>query len=194
MSNEMSNVYKESGLDWLGTLFCSWCCCCCFFLLFLAGALSIYLCLWVFCLCLRLFLLCWSRSSGLFCCTACNRWCFRLTHCTALCRLILLLSLLESLFELVGIYRRSSQSLYTPSSDDGHSLSLLAKRIASVSAVASPSVTSAVTFQTHDRSEPTLGASFMSDVTDGRRRQDQRTFHLLNTYIEKTYCSGLRTP
>lgn len=67
------------------------------------------------------------------------------------------LGLLESLLEEVGVYRQLTLPKYP--------LSELAKRIASSSAVGSPSETSAETFQTHERSDPTLGASFMSAVT-----------------------------
>lgn len=41
-------------------------------------------------------------------------------------------------------------------------LSELAKRMARVTASASPSLTSAAAFQTQERSEPTLGDSFIS--------------------------------
>lgn len=55
-----------------------------------------------------------------------------------------------------------SQQRHLPNLD---SLSEFAKRIARSSAVGAPSETSAATFQTHERSDPTLGASFMSDDT-----------------------------
>ena len=44
-------------------------------------------------------------------------------------------------------------------------LSLLANLMARVQASGSPSLTSAAAFQTHERSEPTLGESFMSGTT-----------------------------
>jgi hypothetical protein len=46
-------------------------------------------------------------------------------------------------------------------------LSGLAKRIARVTASGSPSLTSAVAFQTQDLSDPTFGESFMSGTTVG---------------------------
>lgn len=49
-------------------------------------------------------------------------------------------------------------------------LSALAKRMASVSEVGSPSAKSAATFQTHDLSEPMLGWRFMSVVTGWMER------------------------
>lgn len=48
--------------------------------------------------------------------------------------------------------------------------------MASNSAVTSPSVTSAATFQTQERSDPIFGANFMSEVTDGKRGREQRLF------------------
>ena len=53
----------------------------------------------------------------------------------------------------------------------GNLLSALAKRIARVSAEGSPSEKSAATFQTHERSEPTLGERVMSVVTRVRAEQ-----------------------
>ena len=44
-------------------------------------------------------------------------------------------------------------------------LSVLANRIANVSGLDSPSETSAVTFHTHERSDPTFGESCISAVT-----------------------------
>ena len=46
-----------------------------------------------------------------------------------------------------------------------HLLSLLPKRMAKVCASGSPSETSVATFQTQDRSLPTLGDNFISGVT-----------------------------
>ena len=49
-----------------------------------------------------------------------------------------------------------------------YSLSELANRIASVSAVASPSLTSACVVYTHDRSLPTFGDNFISARTKSK--------------------------
>ena len=78
--------------------------------------------------------------------------------------LVLLLGLDESLLEKVGVC--GHVSLASGSKVLGLSLlSELAKRIAKVTASASPSETSAAAFQTQDLSDPTFGESFISGTT-----------------------------
>lgn len=84
--------------------------------------------------------------------------------------LVLLLGLNESILELVGVCSGVSISAHKDSRGlaqqaeitAGNSLSELAKRMARVTASGSPSLTSAAAFHTQDRSEPTLGDSFIS--------------------------------
>jgi hypothetical protein len=102
-------------------------------------------------------------------------------------RLVLLLSLDESLLEAIGVYTLDI-SMRLRAVDWEDSLSLLAKRIARVCASGSPSLTSAAAFQTQLRSLPTLGDSFMSGTTA----------RLLVCIAISTVCvsyrSGWRTP
>lgn len=78
--------------------------------------------------------------------------------------LVLLLGLDESLLEKIGVC--GNVSLVVGLNVLGLSLlSELAKRMAKVTASASPSETSAAAFQTQDLSEPTFGESFISGTT-----------------------------
>ena len=77
-------------------------------------------------------------------------------------RLVLLLRLDECLLEEVCVCQVVSPD---QCSHPEHLLSLLAKRIASVCASGSPSLTSAAAFHTQLRSLPTLGDSFISGTT-----------------------------
>lgn len=77
-------------------------------------------------------------------------------------------------------------------------LSELPKRMARVTASGSPSLTSAAAFHTQDRSEPTLGDSFISGTTGRALLASLHTPHrlspcLLSTF-RYTYCSGWRRP
>lgn len=65
-----------------------------------------------------------------------------------------------------------------------NSLSALAKRMARSSADGSPSETSAETFHTHERSDPTLGASFMSAVT-GVKRANPSPTNVVGAHLER---------
>lgn len=77
--------------------------------------------------------------------------------------LVVLLSLDESILEKVRVWNRTV-SIYEnlPQGFGTSSLSGLAKRMARVTASASPSLTSAAAFHTQLLSEPTLGDSFIS--------------------------------
>lgn len=84
--------------------------------------------------------------------------------------LVLLLGLDESILELVGVCNWVSIKVHEDSCGLAQQvkvradnlLSELAKRMARVTASGSPSLTSAAAFHTQDRSEPTLGDSFIS--------------------------------
>lgn len=78
--------------------------------------------------------------------------------------LVGLLSRDEGVLEEVGVWGQivSIKGKYGRFSNNRNALSELAKRIARVTASASPSLTSAAAFQTQERSEPTLGESFIS--------------------------------
>lgn len=88
--------------------------------------------------------------------------------------LVFLLSLDERVLEGVCVWLVSMLvSDILPDFGQGtfeHLLSELANRMASVTASASPSLTSAAAFQTQLRSEPTLGESFISGTTGGSAR------------------------
>jgi hypothetical protein len=104
-------------------------------------------------------------------------------------RLVLLLGLDESLLESVRVCAKLVSICKLRANTMGHSLSLLAKRMARVWASGSPSLTSAAAFHTQLRSEPTLGDSFMSGTTA------PVSTHSRHLYISRqTYRSGWRRP
>jgi hypothetical protein len=83
--------------------------------------------------------------------------------------LVVLLGLEEGVLEEVGVWTGLARGL-EHGLCGGDLLSALAKRIAKVTASGSPSLTSAAAFQTQERSEPTLGDSFISGTTgEGQR-------------------------
>lgn len=79
--------------------------------------------------------------------------------------LVVLLGLDEGILEQVGIWRRLVRAGEAFCRDTQNILSELPKRMARVTASGSPSLTSAAAFHTQDRSEPTLGDSFISGTT-----------------------------
>lgn len=80
-------------------------------------------------------------------------------------RLVVLLGLDEGILERVGVWEMSVSQHVFSLRGQGNTLSELAKRIARVTASASPSLTSAAAFHTQLRSDPTLGDSFISGTT-----------------------------
>lgn len=80
-------------------------------------------------------------------------------------RLVILLGFDEGILERVGVWEMSVSRHGFFFWGQGNILSELAKRIARVTASASPSLTSAAAFHTQLRSDPTLGDSFISGTT-----------------------------
>lgn len=110
-------------------------------------------------------------------------------------RLVILLGFDKGILKGVGVWEVSAAGFQHKFGKE-NVLSELAKRIARVTASASPSLTSAAAFHTQLRSDPTLGDSFISGTTEKRVSLRRHIFqgHRILFGKRYTHCSGWRRP